>query len=218
MRREVDRSRGYSPIEAFEKVVQSGRAKFSESVDVAINLSIDAKKSEEQVRGIVDLPHGIGRQVRVAVFTGSADISGLLDAGADIVGGEELIEQIRLSGRAPDVAWCISEQGFMPKVSAIAKILGPRGLMPNPKFGTVTANLVECIRRIKAGMVKFKVDKAGVLHVKIGNVGFKLDCLVENFDALMHSIRQVRPVSVKNNYVKSVFVSTTMGASVKVNV
>ncbi|QGR02252.1 50S ribosomal protein L1 [Ehrlichia ruminantium] len=206
----------YDAASGFRKVIESAKANFCESVDLAINLNINSSKSDEQVRGSVVLPKGLGREVRVAVFAKGGHLDAAKEAMADIVGDEDLIEEIKRKKCKLDVDWCLTTPDFMPSVSSIAKILGPRGLMPNPKFNTVTFDLVKAIKIIKSGQIRFKSDKAGIVHVKIGNVKFSIEDLLQNFNAVIDAVKQSKPASIKGVYFKDVFIVSTMGKSVKV--
>ncbi|GAT76994.1 50S ribosomal protein L1 [Ehrlichia ruminantium] len=206
----------YDIVSGFKKVIESAKANFCESVDVAINLNINSSKSDEQVRGAVVLPKGLGREVKVAVFAKGGHLDAAKEAMADIVGDEELIEEIKRKKCKLDVDWCLTTPDFMSSVSSIAKILGPRGLMPNPKFNTVTFELSKAIKVIKSGQIRFKSDKAGIVHAKIGNVKFSIEDLLQNFNAVIGAIKQSKPASVKGVYFKNVFIVSTMGKSVKV--
>ncbi|MGN7618987.1 MAG: 50S ribosomal protein L1 [Ehrlichia sp.] len=206
----------YDIASGLRKVIESARANFCESVDVAVNLNINASKSDEQVRGCVVLPKGLGREVKVAVFAKGGYLGMAKDAMADIVGDEELIEEVKKKKCKLDVDWCLTTPDFMASVSSIAKILGPRGLMPNPKFNTVTFDIAKAVKMIKSGQIRFKSDKTGIVHAKIGNVKFSIEDLLENFNAVINSIRQCKPATVKGLYFKDVFIVSTMGKSVKV--
>ncbi|QOD38435.1 50S ribosomal protein L1 [Candidatus Wolbachia massiliensis] len=199
-----------------EKIIEFASAKFDESIDIAVNLGIDSRKSEEQVRGTVVLPKGIGKDIKVAVFTQDKHLSEAKKAGADIVGGEDLVEEVK-KGSKLDVDWCITTPDFMAKITQIAKILGAKGLMPNPKFGTVTSNVAEAIKTIKSGQIKFRTDKNGIIHGKLGNIKFGVDDLLENLKAFLKVIKNNKPTSVKGVYFKSVFLSSTMGKAFKIS-
>ncbi|AHX04375.1 50S ribosomal protein L1 [Ehrlichia japonica] len=206
----------YDIESGLKKVIGSAKANFCESVDVAINLNINNSKSDEQVRGCVVLPKGLGREIKVAVFTKGGYLEMAREAMADVVGDEELIEEIKKKQCKLDVDWCLATPDFMASVSSIAKILGPRGLMPNPKFNTVTFELAKAIKVIKSGQIKFKSDKTGIVHAKIGNIKFSIEDLLENFNAVINAVKQCKPASIKGLYFKDVFVISTMGKSVKV--
>ncbi len=209
-------NKAYNLIDCLEMVIKSSSVKFAASVDVAINLNIDARKSEEQVRGVVVLPKGIGKNIKVAVFAKDKYLLEAQEAMVDVVGGEDLINDIK-EGKKLNVDWCITTPDFMPSVAPIAKILGSKGLMPNPKFGTVTFEIAKTINIIKSGQIKFRVDKGGTVHAKFGTVQLSAKDLFINFMALMKVIKDAKPVTIKGNYFKSVFISSTMGKSFKVN-
>ncbi|UIP91164.1 50S ribosomal protein L1 [Wolbachia pipientis] len=202
--------------QCLEKVIESASAKFNESVDIAINLGVDSRKSEEQVRGTVVLPKGIGKNIKVAIFAQDKHLLEAEKAGADITGGEDLVEEIK-KGRKLNVDWCITTPDFMAKITPIAKVLGAKGLMPNPKFGTVTSNIAEATKTIKSGQIKFRTDKNGVIHGKLGSIKFDIDDLLENLKAFLKVIRDNKPASVKGVYFKSVFLNSTMGKAHKIN-
>lgn len=204
-----------NPKQCLKKIVESASAKFNESVDIAVNLGVDSRKSEEQVRGTVVLPKGIGKNIKVAVFAQDKYLLEAEKAGADIAGGEDLVEEIK-KGRKLDVDWCITTPDFMAKITPIAKVLGAKGLMPNPKFGTVTSNIAEAIKTIKSGQVKFRTDKNGVIHGKLGNIKFDIDDLLENLKAFLKVIKDNKPISAKGIYFKGVFLNSTMGKAYKI--
>lgn len=203
-----------SIAEAITLVKSSAKAKFDESVEVHVRLSIDPKKSDQQVRGIAELPHGTGKKVKVAVFT-TTKKKEAEDAGANIVGGEELIDKIKSSGNV-DAGIAIATPEIMPRLAAIAKILGPRGLMPNPKSKTVTEKVKEVIESIKKGRADFKSDDSGNVHQIIGRVSFEESKLEENFKVFMEALRKAKPDTVKGRFIRGVSVCSTMGKSVKV--
>ncbi len=205
-----------SPKECLEEIIKSASAKFNESIDIAVNLGIDSRKSEEQVRGIIVLPKGIGKDIKVAAFTQDKHLLEAKKAGANIVGGENLVEDIK-RGRKLDVDWCITTPDFIAKITPIAKLLGTKGLMPNPKFGTVTFNVAEAIKTIKSGQIKFRTDKNGIVHGKLGNIKFAVDDLLENLKAFLKVIKSNKPISVKGVYFKSIFLNSTMGKAYKVS-
>ncbi|MDR2978612.1 MAG: 50S ribosomal protein L1 [Rickettsiales bacterium] len=205
-----------NPKQCLEKIIESASAKFNESIDVAVNLDVDSRKSEEQVRGTVVLPKGIGKDIKVAVFAQDKHSSEAEKACADIVGGEDLVEEVK-KGRKLDVDWCITTPDFIAKITPIAKVLGAKGLMPNPKFGTVTFKVAEAVKTIKSGQIKFRTDENGIIHGKLGNIKFGVDDLLENLKAFLKVIRNSKPVSVKGVYFKSVFLNSTMGKAYKIN-
>jgi len=196
-------------------LLETAHAKFDEAVDLAIRLGVDPKKSDQMVRGTVVLPHGTGKKVRVLVFAKGQKEKEASDAGADVVGGEDLIEKISKGWLDFDKA--IATPDMMGLVSKLGKILGPRGLMPNPKVGTVTFDLEKAVKEIKAGKVEFKVEKAGVVHVPVGKVSFGFGQLLENVKTLLEVILRAKPPTSKGIYLRTVALSTTMGPGIKVD-
>ena len=211
----VDRSKAYEVKQALDLVKKSATAKFDESVDVAVNLGIDAKKSDQVVRGSVVLPRGTGKKVRVAVFTQGANTQAAKDAGADIVGFDDLAEKIK--GGFMDFDVVIASPDAMKVVGPLGQILGPRGLMPNPKVGTVTPNVAEAVKNAKGGQVQYRADKAGIVQCTIGRASFEVDALAENFEALLGAINKAKPSTTKGIYLKKVSVSSTMGVGVRID-
>lgn len=211
----VDRSKLYSPSEALALVKQTARAKFDETVEVALKLGVDPRHADQQVRGTVVLPHGTGRKVRVAVFAKGEKAREAEQAGADIVGAEDLVAQIEKGEINFDVA--IATPDMMGIVGRLGRILGPRGLMPNPRGGTVTFEIAKAVQEFKAGKVEFRVNKEGGMHVPIGKVSFDVKALEENFQALMEAVIRARPAAVKGQYIRRVAVSATMGPGIRVN-
>ena len=205
----------YKLDEALELIKQTGSAKFDETVDVAINLGVNAKKSDQNVRGATVLPRGTGRTMRVAVFAEGVDADAAREAGADLVGFEDLAEQVQGGKIEFDV--CIATPSTMRVVGKLGQILGPRGLMPNPKVGTVTQDVTKAVNNAKAGQVQFRIDKAGIVHCPIGKVSFDLDALRENLVALLDALNRAKPSTAKGQYIKRVTLSTTMGPGVKVD-
>jgi len=205
----------YKLDEALELIKQTGSAKFDETVDVAINLGVNAKKSDQNVRGATVLPRGTGRTMRVAVFAEGADADAAREAGADLVGFEDLAEQVQGGNIEFDV--CIATPSTMRVVGKLGQILGPRGLMPNPKVGTVTQDVTKAVTNAKAGQVQFRIDKAGIVHCPIGKVSFDLEALRENLVALLDALNRAKPSTAKGQYIKRVTLSTTMGPGVKVD-
>jgi large subunit ribosomal protein L1 len=185
-------------------------AKFVESVDIAVNLGIDAKKSDQSVRGATVLPHGLGKKVRVAVFAQGANANAAKEAGADIVGFDDLAAQIK-GGGALDFDVVIASPDAMRVVGQLGQILGPRGLMPNPKTGTVTPNVADAVRNAKAGQVRYRIDKAGIIHCPIGKVSFEANALKDNLNALLADLQKQKPSNSKGIFLKKITVSTTMG-------
>ena len=205
----------YKLDEALELIKKTGSAKFDETVDVAINLGVNAKKSDQNVRGATVLPRGTGRTVRVAVFAEGVDADAAREAGADLVGLEDLAEQVQGGDIEFDV--CIATPSTMRIVGKLGQILGPRGLMPNPKVGTVTQDVTKAVTNAKAGQVQFRIDKAGIIHCPIGKVSFDLDALRENLVSLLDALNRAKPSTAKGQYIKRVTLSTTMGPGVKVD-
>ncbi len=193
---------------------QNARARFDETIEIALNLGVDPRHSDQMVRGVVPLPNGTGKQVRVAVFAKGDKIEEAQKAGADLVGAEDLVEKIK-AGEL-DFDRCIATPDMMAMVGSVAKILGPRGLMPNPKLGTVTPNVAEAIKAAKSGQVEFRVDKAGIIHAGIGKASFSVEALTENVKALVLAVSKAKPAGAKGTYLKSAVLSSTMGPAVKV--
>lgn len=211
----VERARAYPLLEALRLVKQGANAKFDESVDVAINLGIDTKKSDQTVRGSVVLPQGTGKKVRVAVFAQGEKAEQARQAGADIVGFEDLAAEIR--GGRLDFDVVIATPDAMRVVGALGQILGPRGLMPNPKVGTVTQDVAAAVRNAKAGQVQYRADKAGIVQCSIGRASFPVEALAENLKALVDALNRAKPAHTKGVYLKKISVSSTMGVGVRVD-
>jgi large subunit ribosomal protein L1 len=215
LRSGVDSGKVYALDEAVKLVKKSATAKFDESIDVAINLGIDAKKSDQLVRGSIVLPQGTGKKVRVAVFAQGDKAREAKEAGADLVGFEDLAEQIKAGKMDFDVA--IASPDAMRVVGALGQILGPRGLMPNPKVGTVTPNVADAVKNAKAGQVQYRSDKAGIVQVSIGRASFSEQALAENLRALLDALNKAKPAGTKGIYLRKISVSSTMGPGVKVD-
>jgi large subunit ribosomal protein L1 len=211
-----DHNKSYPVLDAVKIVKQGATAKFDEAVDVAINLGIDAKKSDQTVRGSVVLPAGTGKKVRVAVFAQGDKAQAAKDAGADIVGMEDLAETVKAGKIDFDVV--IASPDTMRVVGALGQILGPRGLMPNPKVGTVTQDVAGAVKNAKAGQVQYRADKAGIVQCSIGRASFTPEQLSDNLTALLEAVNKSRPPNVKGIYLKKVSVSSTMGPGVRVDV
>lgn len=211
----IDRTKRYTLEEALDLLPATAYARFDEGIDVAIRLGVDPKKPDQMVRGTVVLPHGTGKEIKVLVFAQGDKEKEAREAGSDYVGGEELVEKISKGWLDFDKA--IATPDMMQTVSTLGKILGPRGLMPNPKVGTVTFEVGKAIQDIKSGKVEFKVDKAGILHVSVGKVSFGQKKLRENILALLDSIIKAKPASSKGSYMRSLSISTTMGPGIKVD-
>lgn len=212
----VNREQLYAVNEALELVKALANAKFDESVDVAVQLGIDPRKSDQAVRGAVVMPAGTGKTVRVAVFAGGAAAEAAKEAGADIVGLEDLVQQVKAGQMDFDVV--IAEPSAMRFVGQLGQILGPRGLMPNPKVGTVTPNVAEAVKNAKAGQVQFRADKAGIIHAPIGRASFSVDALLSNVKALVDALNKTKPASAKGVYLRKIAVSSTMGPGVKLDI
>src|SRR6516165_3789057 len=215
VRKKVDRTKAYGVDEAMKLVKETATAKFDESVDVAVNLGIDAKKSDQTVRGSVVLPAGTGKKVRVAVFAQGDKAKQAQDAGADIVGLDDLAAKIKDGFMDFDVV--IASPDTMRVVGGLGQILGPRGLMPNPKVGTVSPDVAGAVKNAKAGQVQYRTDKAGIVQCTIGRASFTPDQLKSNFMALIEALNKARPQGLKGVYLKKVSVSSTMGAGVRID-
>ena len=211
----VDKTKSYDIEQAVKLVKEIATAKFDESVDVAINLGIDARKSDQLVRGSIVLPHGTGKSVRVAVFAQGDAAKAAKSAGADIVGLEDLAEQVKSGKIDFDVA--IASPDAMRIVGQLGQILGPRGLMPNPKVGTVTPDVAGAVKNAKAGQVQYRTDKAGIVQCTIGRASFSADALKDNLVALTEALNKAKPANAKGQYLKKVSVSSTMGVGVRVD-
>jgi large subunit ribosomal protein L1 len=215
VRSRVDRAKVYSVDDALKLVKDTATAKFDESVDVAVNLGVDAKKSDQTVRGSVVLPAGTGKKVRIAVFAQGDRAKAAQDAGADIVGFEDLAARIKEGFMDFDVV--IASPDAMRVVGQLGQILGPRGLMPNPKVGTVSPDVAQAVKNAKAGQVQYRTDKAGIVHASIGRASFSPDQLKTNFVALIDALNKAKPSGVKGIYMKKVSVSSTMGAGIRID-
>lgn len=212
----IERDKEYSLEDAIHLVREASYAKFDESVDLAFNLGIDPKKSDQMVKGSVVLPHGIGKKVRVLVFAKGEKEKEAVDAGADIVGAEDLVERITKGWLDFDKA--VATPDMMGIVGKLGKILGPRGLMPNPKLGTVTFDITRAVKEIKAGKVEYRTEKAGIVHVPIGKVSFDNHKLFDNAKAVIDSILKVKPATSKGRYLKKISISSSMGPGVAVDI
>lgn len=212
----VDSTKEYSVNEAVALLKELASAKFLESVDAAVNLGVDPRKSDQNVRGATVLPHGTGRNVRVAVFTQGANAEAATEAGADVVGMDDLAAQVKAGEMDFDVV--IASPDAMRVVGQLGQILGPRGLMPNPKVGTVTPNVVDAVKLAKAGQIRYRNDKNGIIHTTIGKADFDADKLKENLEALVVALKKAKPAQSKGQFIKKVSLSTTMGAGLTVDV
>jgi len=211
----VDRGRRFLLEEGLRLACETARAKFDETVEVAIRLGVDPRQADQNVRGTMVLPHGMGKTVRVLAFAKGDKEREAKEAGSDFVGAEELIKKI--SGGWIDFDKAVATPDMMGAVSRIGKILGPRGLMPNPKTGTVTTDIGKAVKEIKAGKIEYRVDKAGIVHVPIGKTSFESEKLLENARAILTSIVRAKPASAKGNYIRGVTLSATMGPGVKID-
>ncbi|MCK9240633.1 50S ribosomal protein L1 [Desulfocurvus sp.] len=211
----IDPAVKYELPDGMKLAVEASFAKFDETVDVAINLGVDPKYSDQMVRGAVTLPHGLGKTVRVAAFCQGDKEAEAREAGADFVGGDDLIDKVK--GGWLDFDKAVATPDMMGKVGQIGRVLGPRGLMPNAKTGTVTFEIAKAVSELKAGKVEFKVDKAGVLHAPLGKVSFGPAKLLDNLKALIEQVNRLKPASAKGTYMKTLTVATTMGPGVKVD-
>ena len=215
IRSKVDRDKAYPLADALALVKENAVAKFDESIDIAVNLGIDAKKSDQVVRGAVVLPSGTGKSVRVAVFAQGDKAQAAKDAGADIVGFDDLAAEVK--GGRMDFDVVIATPDAMKVVGALGQVLGPRGLMPNPKVGTVTADVVTAVKNAKAGQVQYRADKAGIVHCTIGRASFSVDALQKNMAALLEALQKSKPATSKGQYLKKISLSSTMGAGVRID-
>ena len=212
----VDRAKLHALPEAVQLIKDNAKAKFDETVELSLNLGVDPRHADQMVRGTVNLPHGTGKTLRVGVFARGDKAAEALAAGADVVGAEDLAEQIQ--GGKIDFDRCIATPDMMPLVGRLGKILGPRGLMPNPKLGTVTPNVREAVEAAKGGQVQFRVEKAGIVHAGVGKASFDADKLVANVKAFVDAINRAKPTGAKGTYLKRANLSSTMGMGIKVDV
>ena len=212
----VENLKQYDPREGVETVLKTATAKFDETVEISLRLGVDSRHADQQVRGAVVLPNGTGKTVRVLVFAKGEKAREAQEAGADFIGDEETVNKIKNENWF-DFDVCVATPDMMGVVGRIGRILGPKGLMPNPKSGTVTMDVAKAIHDIKAGKVEYRVDKTNIVHCPIGKVSFGADKLLENLDTLMDAVIKAKPASAKGTYIKSMVVSTTMGPGVKFN-
>ncbi|RST80784.1 50S ribosomal protein L1 [Aquibium carbonis] len=211
----IDVNKSYDLAEAVKMLKERATAKFDETIEVAMNLGVDPRHADQMVRGVVNLPNGTGRTVRVAVFARGAKAEEATKAGADIVGAEDLVEIVQKGEINFDR--CIATPDMMPLVGRLGKVLGPRGMMPNPKVGTVTMDVAAAVKASKGGAVEFRVEKAGIIHGGVGKASFELDKLVENVRAFADAVVKAKPAGAKGNYIKRVAVSSTMGPGLKID-
>lgn len=212
IKEKVDAVKAYGFDEAYSLLKELSTVKFKESVDISVNLGVDARKSDQNVRGSTVLPHGTGKDVRVAVFTQGANADAAKEAGAEVVGMEELAEQMK--GGDLDFGVVIASPDAMRVVGQLGQLLGPRGLMPNPKVGTVTADVATAVKNAKAGQARFRTDKNGIIHASIGKIDFDANAIKENAEALIADLKKLKPSSAKGVYLKKVTLSTTMGPGI----
>ena len=211
----VDKLKIYTPEEALDLVFETKSAKFLETVELAVRLGVDPRHADQQVRGTVVLPHGTGKTVKILVITSGENIQKALDAGADFAGDDEYITKIQ--GGWLDFDLVIATPDMMPKLGKLGKTLGTKGLMPNPKSGTVTMDVTKAIKEIKSGKVEYRLDKTNIIHLGFGKVSFGAEKLAENYDAIMGAIIKAKPAAAKGQYIRSVSVSTTMGPGLYIN-
>jgi large subunit ribosomal protein L1 len=212
----VDRSRAYGLDEAVKLIKANAKAKFDETVELAMNLGIDPRHADQQVRGVVQLPNGTGKTVRVAVFAKGDKVDEAKKAGADLVGAEDLAEKIQ--GGELNFDRCIATPDMMAVVGRLGKVLGPRGLMPNPKLGTVTPNVADAVKAAKGGEVTFRAEKAGIVHVGVGKASFTEDAIAQNIRAVFDAVSRAKPSGAKGTYIKRVSVSSTMGPGMQLEI
>lgn len=210
----IDRNASYSPAEALKLVKEAAKAKFDETVEVAIRLGVDPRKADQQVRGAVVLPHGTGRTQKVLVFAKGEKAREAEAAGADYVGDEDLVE--RISGGWFDFDVVVATPDMMASVGKLGRLLGPRGLMPNPKTGTVTFDVGKAVQEIKAGKIEYRVDRDGNIHAPIGKVSFEVEKLLDNFNTLLEAVQRAKPPAAKGQYIRNISLSSTMGPGVRV--
>lgn len=213
----VDMSKAYEPQEAMALVVDTATAKFDESIELHVKLGVDSRHADQQVRGVVVLPHGTGKTLRVLVIAKGAKADEATAAGADYVGGEEYINKIKNENWF-DFDVCVTTPEMMGLVGRIGKILGPKGLMPNPKSGTVTMDVTKAVKEIKAGKVEYRLDKTNIIHVAIGKKSFGVEKLIDNYNTIFDAIVKAKPAAAKGQYIRSVSISSTMGPGVKLAV
>ncbi|EYE87536.1 50S ribosomal protein L1 [Fervidicella metallireducens AeB] len=212
----IDKNSLYTPMEAMELAIQTSKAKFDETIELSVRLGVDPRHADQQVRGAVVLPHGTGKKVRVLVFAKGDKAKEAEAAGAEFVGAEELVDKIQKENWF-DYDVVVATPDMMGLVGRLGKILGPKGLMPNPKSGTVTFDVAKAIADIKAGKVEYRVDKTAIIHVPIGKKSFGAEKLADNFHTLMEAVIKAKPAAAKGQYIKSVVVSSTMGPGIKIN-
>src|SRR6201993_5105528 len=216
LREGVDREKLYSIDDAVKMIKERAKAKFDETIEIAMNLGVDPRHADQMVRGVVNLPNGSGRTARVAVFARGAKADEARAAGADVVGAEDLVEKV--NGGSVDFDRCIATPDLMPLVGRLGKVLGPRGLMPNPRVGTVTMDVTNAVKGAKGGSVEFRVEKAGIVQGGVGKASFSEDNLVANIKAFVDAVNKAKPAGAKGHYINRVAISSTMGPGVKVEI
>jgi len=212
----VDRATLYDPLDAFDLVIKASKAKFDETVELHIKLGVDSRHADQQVRGAIVLPHGTGKTRRVLVFCKDERVQEALDAGADFAGGQDLVDRIQKENFF-DYDVVVATPDMMSVVGRLGKILGPKGLMPTPKAGTVTPNIDQAISEIKAGKIEYRLDKTNIIHCPIGKVSFGKEKLADNFQTLLDAVNKAKPAAAKGQYIKSCVTASTMGPGVKIN-
>ena len=212
----VDKQNQYDPADAFDHVIKASKAKFDETVELHIKLGVDSRHADQQVRGAIVLPHGTGKARKVLVFCKEERVQEALDAGADFAGGQDLVDRIQKENFF-DYDVVVATPDMMSIVGRLGKILGPKGLMPTPKAGTVTPNIEQAIADIKAGKVEYRLDKTNIIHCPIGKVSFGVDKLVDNYSALLDAVVKAKPAAAKGQYIKSCVTASSMGPGVKIN-
>ena len=214
--KDIDQSKIYKPLDAIKILKEVSYVKFEESLDIAIRLGIDSSKTDQNIRGMVNLPKGSGKKIRVAVMAKGDKAKEASDAGADLVGDNDIVEMVNSNQINFDLL--IATPDMMPMIGKIGKILGPKGLMPNPKLGTVTQDVSKAVKDVKSGQVQFKNDKSGIVHAGIGKLNFKEEDLLENIKAFYNSINKSRPDGIKGSFIKKVTIASTMGVGLEINV
>jgi large subunit ribosomal protein L1 len=213
---QIDKDHGYSPLEAMELLKETSKEKFDPAVDVAVRLAVDPRKADQMVRGTVNLPHGTGKTANVLVFAAGEKAEQALAAGADFVGSDDLVAKVSDGWTGFDAA--VATPDMMGKVGRLGRVLGPRGLMPNPKTGTVTMDVAKAVQDIKGGKIEFRVDKHSNLHFMIGRESFSVEALVDNYQAAMDEVLRLKPASAKGRYIRKIVVSTTMGPGIQMEI
>lgn len=212
----IDRNKSYGLAEAVALIKGNAKAKFDETIEIAMNLNVDPRHADQMVRGVVAMPNGTGKTMRVAVFAKDAKADEAKEAGADLVGAEDLMETVQ--GGAIDFDRCIATPDMMPLVGRLGKVLGPRNLMPNPKVGTVTTDIAEAVKAAKGGAVEFRVEKAGIVHAGVGKASFSEEQITGNVQAFLNAVQKARPTGAKGTFIKRIALSSSMGPGVKIDV